>query len=67
MNGEENGILELELEFKNNINFSKMKNGLIMMRILDDKNVIMGDAKEDNLLIFIKVVDHQEKGEKEFE
>ena len=42
-----------------------MKNGLIMMRILDDKNVIMGDAKEDNLLIFIKVVDHQETGEKE--
>ena len=42
-----------------------MKNGLIMMRILDDKNVIMGDAKEDNRLIFIKVVDHQETGEKE--
>ena len=59
MNGEENGILELELEFKKNINFSKMKNGLIMMRILDDKNVIMGDAKEDNLLIFIKVVDQE--------
>jgi len=44
-----------------------MKGGLIMMRILDDKNVIMGDAKEDNLLVFIKVVDNQDKGEKEFE
>jgi len=28
-----------------------------MMRILDDKNVIMGDSKEDNLLIFIKIKD----------
>lgn len=44
-----------------------MKNGLIMMRILDDKNVIMGDAKDDNLIIFIKVVEQKEKGEKEFE
>jgi hypothetical protein len=35
-----------------------MKGGLIMMRILDDKNVIMGDAKEDNLLVFIKVMDN---------
>ena len=25
-----------------------------MMRILDNKNVIMGDSKDDNLLIFIK-------------
>ena len=44
-----------------------MKGGLIMMRILDDKNVIMGDAKEDNLLVFIKVMDNQDKGEKELE
>ena len=44
-----------------------MKNGLIMMRILDDKNVIMGDAKDDNLIIFIKVVEQKEKGEKEIE
>jgi hypothetical protein len=41
-----------------------MKSGLIMMRILDDKNVIMGDAKEDNLLIFIKIGDNEERGEK---
>jgi hypothetical protein len=36
-----------------------------MMRILDDKNVIMGDAKDDNLLIFIKVLDDKEMSEKE--
>ena len=38
-----------------------------MMRILDDKNVIMGDLKEDNLLIFIKIQDDLEISDKEKE
>jgi hypothetical protein len=40
-----------------------------MMRILDNKNVIMGDAKDDNLLIFIKMIDEaeDERNENEIE
>lgn len=28
--------------------------GVIMFRILDEKDIIMGDAKEDNMILFIK-------------
>lgn len=27
---------------------------IIMFRILDEKHIIMGDAKEDNMILFVK-------------
>ena len=32
----------------------KPGHGVIMFRILDEKHIIMGDAKEDNMILFIK-------------
>lgn len=55
LNGEESGLLEVQLDLSKVKDLNLIKYGMIMMRILDDNNVIMGDSKDDNLLIFIKI------------
>lgn len=34
-----------------------LAHGMLMMRILDGKNVIMGDSRQDNLLVLFRIED----------
>lgn len=60
LNSQDTSDLILDINFKD-MNLKKVmeadgkaSHGVIMFRILDEKHIIMGDAKEDNMILFIK-------------
>lgn len=60
LNSQDSSDLTLDINFKD-LNLKKVINegsnsgyGVIMFRILDEKHIIMGDAKEDNMILFVK-------------
>ena len=60
LNSQDSADLTLDINFKD-MDLKKVMNaggrgghGAIMFRILDEKHIIMGDAKEDNIILFIK-------------
>ena len=43
-----------DMDLKKVMPDGKAGHGVIMFRILDEKHIIMGDAKEDNMVLFVK-------------
>jgi len=35
--------------------------GVIMFRILDEKKIIMGDARNDNMILFVKFINEEDE------
>lgn len=78
MNSQDAAELTLDINFKD-LNLKKVLSGdgktghgVIMFRILDEKHIIMGDAKEDNMILFVKfeadeaeALDHEDGAGKE--
>lgn len=68
LHSQDTSELTLDINFKD-MNLEKVMkedgksgHGVIMFRILDEKDIIMGDAKEDNMILFIKF-DSEEEAE----
>ena len=57
LNAESCGTLTMTMTFDMKAFPENLKHGMLMMRILDGKNVIMGDSRQDNLLVLFRRID----------
>ena len=50
-----------DMDFKKVCSDKGKPYGIIMFRILDEKKIIMGDARNDNMILFVKFINEEDE------